>query len=74
MPPKGVGFTDPLSGTLNRTTRWGHANAIMALLAQGMDAFEANDKMTKHETFGAIGTLTSVEDTIERAKNAKLFD
>jgi hypothetical protein len=47
---------------------------IMALLAQGMDAFEANDNMTKHETFGAIGTLTSVTDTIERAKNARLID
>lgn len=47
---------------------------IMALLAQGMDAFELNKNMTKHETFGAIGTLTSVADTIKRAKDAKLID
>lgn len=47
---------------------------IMALLTQGMDAFEANENMTKHETFGAIGTLTSVADTIKRAKDAKLID
>jgi hypothetical protein len=47
---------------------------IMALLAQGMDAFELNKSMAKHETFGAIGTLTSVADTIKRAKDAKLID
>ncbi len=47
---------------------------IMALLTQGMDIFEANENMTKHETFGAIGTLTSVADTIKRAKNANLID
>ncbi|WP_223429098.1 hypothetical protein [Tateyamaria pelophila] len=47
---------------------------IMALLTQGMDAFESNENMTKHETFGAIGTLTSVLDTIKRAKDAKLID
>lgn len=47
---------------------------IMALLAQGMDAFELNKNMTKHETFGAIGTLTSVADTIKRAKDDKLID
>ena len=47
---------------------------IMALLAQGMDAFELNKNMTKHEAFGAIGTLTSVADMIKRAKDAKLID
>ena len=47
---------------------------IMALLTQGMGAFEADENMTKHETFGAIGTLTSVADTIKRAKDAKLID
>ena len=46
----------------------------MALLSQGMDVFEANDNMTKHETFGAIGTLTSVADAIKRVKDAKLID
>ena len=47
---------------------------IMMLLTQGMDAFENNPNMTKHETFGAIGTLTSVLDMIKRAKDAKLMD
>ncbi len=47
---------------------------IMALLTHGMGAFEANENMTKHETFGAIGTLTSAADTIKRAKGAKLID
>jgi hypothetical protein len=47
---------------------------LMALLYQGMDVFEANDNMTKNETFGAIGTLTSVADMIKRAKDAKLID
>ena len=47
---------------------------IMALLTQGIDVFEANENMTKHETVGAIGTLTSVVDKIIRAKNAKLID
>lgn len=47
---------------------------IMALLTQGMDVFEANENMTKHETFGAIGTLTSVLDTIKRAKDTQLID
>ena len=47
---------------------------VMALPTQGMDVFEANENMTKHETVGAIGTLTSVADTINRAKNAKLID
>ena len=47
---------------------------IMELLTRGMDAFEANEKMTKHETFGAIATLTSAADTIKRVKDAKLID
>ena len=47
---------------------------IMTLLTQGMDAFEANKNMTKHETFGAIGILTSFLDAIKRAKDAKLVD
>lgn len=47
---------------------------IMTLLAQGMDTFELNKNMTQHETFGAIGTLTSVLDMIKRAKDAKLID
>ncbi|WP_424988355.1 hypothetical protein [Microbulbifer sp. S227A] len=47
---------------------------IMALLTQGMDVFERNENMTKHETFGAIGTLTSVLDTIKRTKDAQLID
>ena len=47
---------------------------LMALLSQGMDVFEANDNMTKHETFGAVGTLTSVADAVKRAKDAKLID
>jgi len=46
---------------------------ITALLAQGMDAFEANDNMTQHETFGALGTLTSVAATLKRAKDCKLI-
>ena len=47
---------------------------IMALLTQGTDVVERNENMTKHETFGATGTLTSVLDTIKRAKDAKLID
>lgn len=47
---------------------------LMALLYQGMDIFEANDNMTKQETFGAIGTLTSVADAVKRAKDANLID
>lgn len=47
---------------------------IMILLTQGMDVFERNENMTKHEAFGAIGTLTSVLDMIKRAKEAKLID
>lgn len=47
---------------------------IMALLTQGIDAFEANTNMTKQEAFGAIGTLKSVADTIQHAKEAKLID
>ena len=47
---------------------------IMALLTQGIDVFENNKNMTKHETAGAIGTLTNVADTINRAKNAKLIN
>lgn len=46
---------------------------IMALLTQGMDVFENNKNMTKSETFGALGTLTSVADTIKRMKDAKLI-
>ena len=46
---------------------------IMALLTQGMDIFENNKNMTKSESFGAIGTLTSVADTIKRMKDAKLI-
>ncbi len=49
-------------------------SSIMTLLAQSMDAFEHNPNMTKLETFGAIGTLTSVLDMIKRAKDAKLMD
>lgn len=48
--------------------------SIMTLLNQGMVAFENNQNMTKHEAFGAIGTLTSVLDMINRAKDAKLID
>ena len=47
---------------------------IVALLTQGMDVFERNENMRKHETLAAIGTLTSVLDTIKRAKGAKLID
>lgn len=47
---------------------------IMARLTQGMDVFERNENMTKHAAFGAIGTLTSVLDTIKRAKDASLID
>jgi hypothetical protein len=47
---------------------------VITLLKQGMDVFEANDNMTKHETFGAVGTLTSVADAVKRAKDAKLID
>ena len=46
---------------------------IMALLTQGMDVFENNKNMTKSETIGALGTLTSVADTIKRIKDAKLM-
>lgn len=46
---------------------------IMVLMPQRMDAFERNENMTKHETFGAIGTLKSVLDAIKRAKDAKLI-
>lgn len=38
---------------------------FMILLEQGMGAFQ--------ETFGAIGTITSVPDMIKRDKNAKLL-
>ena len=47
---------------------------IMALLTQGMEAFEANKNMTKQEIFGAIGTLASVADTVKRARDANLTD
>lgn len=47
---------------------------IMTLLTQGMDAYQANQNMTKHEAFGAIGTLTRTVDMIKRAKDAKLID
>ena len=47
---------------------------IASVLKQGLGAFEANANMTKHEAFGAIGTLKSVEDTIKRLKDAKLID
>ena len=47
---------------------------ILELLTQGMDVFQRNPNMTKNETFGAIGTLTSVLDMIKRAKDAKLMD
>jgi len=46
---------------------------IMALLTQGMNVFESNKNMNKSETFGAIGTLTSITDTIKRMKDAKLI-
>ena len=46
----------------------------MTLMTQGMDAFENNPNITKHETLGAIGTLTSVLDTIKSVKDAKLID
>ncbi|MCT4576154.1 hypothetical protein [Donghicola sp.] len=39
---------------------------IMALLTQGMAVFENNKNMTKSEAFGALGTLTSIADTIKR--------
>ena len=48
--------------------------SIMALLNQGMVAFEKNQNMTKHEAFGAIGTLASVADSIQQAKDASLID
>ena len=44
---------------------------FMILLDQGMDAFHNN--MTDQETFGAIGTLTSVVDMIKLAKEAKIL-
>lgn len=46
---------------------------FMILLDQGMDAFHNNNNMTDQETFGAIGTLTSVVDMIKRAKDAKIL-
>ena len=46
---------------------------FMILLEQGMDAFQNNTNMTDQETFGAIGTLTSVVDMIKRAKDAKIL-
>ena len=47
---------------------------INVLLAQGIHTFEINKNMTKHEIFGAVGTLTSVLDMIKRAKSARLID
>jgi hypothetical protein len=46
---------------------------FVILLDQGMDAFHKNENMTDQETFGAIGTLTSVLDMIKRAKDAKIL-
>ena len=46
---------------------------IMILCTQGMDAFQNNPNLGKHEKFGAIGTLTGVLDMIKRAKNAGII-
>lgn len=46
---------------------------ILNLITQGMDAFQASKNMTKHEAFGAVGTLTSALDMIKRAKDAGII-
>ena len=46
---------------------------FMILLEQGMGAFQNNKNMSSQETFGAIGTITSVLDMIKRAKDAKIL-
>jgi hypothetical protein len=46
---------------------------FMILLEQGMGAFQNNTNMSNQETFGAIGTITSVLDMIKRAKDAKIL-
>lgn len=47
--------------------------AILTLITQGMDTFQASKNMTKHEAFGAVGTLTSALDMIKRAKDAGII-
>ena len=51
-------------------TRAMNETEILTLLTQGMDTFQASKNMTKHEAFGAVGTLTSTLDMIKRAKEA----
>ncbi|WP_322864822.1 hypothetical protein U5922_000700 (plasmid) [Aquicoccus sp. G2-2] len=46
---------------------------ILTLITQGMDVFQASKNMTKHEAFGAGGTLTSTLDMIKRAKDAGII-
>ena len=45
---------------------------FVILLEKGMSAFQNNTNMSNQETFGAIGTITSLLDIIERAKDAKI--
>ena len=47
--------------------------AILTLITKGMDTFQASKNMTKHEAFGAVGTLTSALDMIKRAKDAGII-
>ena len=46
---------------------------FMILLEQGMGAFQNNKNMSNQETFGAIGTITSVLDMIKRAKDVEIL-
>lgn len=46
---------------------------FIILLEQGIGAFQNNTNMSNQETFGAIGTITSVLDMIKRAKDAKIL-
>ena len=47
--------------------------AMLTLITQGMDTFQSSKNMTKHEAFGAVGTLTSALDMIKRAKDAGII-
>ncbi|SHJ23286.1 hypothetical protein SAMN05444404_1752 [Ruegeria lacuscaerulensis ITI-1157] len=61
MLPKPEDFVLACSGTM------------LTLITQGMDTFQSSKNMTKHEAFGAVGTLTSALDMIKRAKDAGII-
>lgn len=45
-------------------------HTMIQILDQGILAFKNNGNMNDHESFGAIGVLTSAADTLKQAKNA----